>query len=213
MYASSPSYRQYYDCRLFISQSQVPLPSHSTNVFTEASSHLIIRLLLSSIRDSADFKCTRFLILCTAQTRKNTLRVRAETSSLATGGIPISGLQHTMPSLEPRSTVEHLDRPSAYYLNKVSSMLLSEMNNTQRLSTVHADFAQNKRRRDRDDEEVDAPQEPQEDPLAHATTLYVGNLCVKTFPSGLSRSQFANIDLQLVLHNRRASVRIIFQVW
>ncbi|KAF5661683.1 nuclear cap binding subunit 2 [Fusarium heterosporum] len=56
-----------------------------------------------------------------------------------------------------RSTVERLDRPSAYYQNR------------------------NKRRRDRDDDHNDQPPEPQVDPLANATTLYVGNLFV--FPS------------------------------
>ncbi|KAH6984963.1 hypothetical protein BKA56DRAFT_547581 [Ilyonectria sp. MPI-CAGE-AT-0026] len=55
-----------------------------------------------------------------------------------------------------RSTVERLDRPSAYYQSR------------------------NKRRRDRDDEEHDAPTEPAVDPLAHATTLYVGNLSFYT---------------------------------
>ncbi|KAH7001931.1 hypothetical protein EDB80DRAFT_646442 [Ilyonectria destructans] len=55
-----------------------------------------------------------------------------------------------------RSTVERLDRPSAYYQSR------------------------NKRRRDRDDEEPEAPPEPAVDPLAHATTLYVGNLSFYT---------------------------------
>ncbi|KAK7425014.1 nuclear cap binding complex subunit [Neonectria magnoliae] len=56
-----------------------------------------------------------------------------------------------------RSTVERLDRPSAYYQSR------------------------NKRRRDRDDDEhADAPSEPAVDPLAHATTLYVGNLSFYT---------------------------------
>lgn len=36
--------------------------------------------------------------------------------------------------------------------------------------------SKNKRRRDRDDEPAEAPQEPAVDPLANATTLYVGNL-------------------------------------
>ncbi|KAF5633348.1 nuclear cap binding subunit 2 [Fusarium sp. NRRL 52700] len=52
-----------------------------------------------------------------------------------------------------RNTVERLDRPSAYYQNR------------------------NKRRRDRDDGH-DQPSELQADPLANATTLYVGNLYV-----------------------------------
>ncbi|EGX89266.1 nuclear cap binding protein subunit 2 [Cordyceps militaris CM01] len=52
-----------------------------------------------------------------------------------------------------RSTVDRLDRPSAYYLNK------------------------NRRRRD-DDRQDEG--EPQPDPLADATTLYVGNLSFYT---------------------------------
>ncbi|CAG9978610.1 hypothetical protein V2G26_005103 [Clonostachys chloroleuca] len=58
---------------------------------------------------------------------------------------------------EPYSTVDRLDRPSAYY-NK------------------------NKRRRDHRDDDAngDAPAEPPVDPLANATTLYVGNLSFYT---------------------------------
>ncbi|KAH7144000.1 hypothetical protein EDB81DRAFT_948013 [Dactylonectria macrodidyma] len=56
-----------------------------------------------------------------------------------------------------RSTVERLDRPSAYYQSR------------------------NKRRRDhRDDEDTEHPAEPPADPLANATTLYVGNLSFYT---------------------------------
>ncbi|KAH7160000.1 hypothetical protein B0J13DRAFT_540130 [Dactylonectria estremocensis] len=56
-----------------------------------------------------------------------------------------------------RSTVERLDRPSAYYQSR------------------------NKRRRDhRDDEEPEHLAEPPADPLANATTLYVGNLSFYT---------------------------------
>ncbi|KAI9167418.1 Nuclear cap-binding protein subunit 2 [Paramyrothecium foliicola] len=55
-----------------------------------------------------------------------------------------------------RSTVDRLDRPSAYYQSR------------------------NKRRRDHDDEGQDRPAEPQVDPLANATTLYVGNLSFYT---------------------------------
>ncbi|OAA53430.1 nuclear cap binding protein subunit 2 [Cordyceps fumosorosea ARSEF 2679] len=54
-----------------------------------------------------------------------------------------------------RSTVERLDRPSAYYQNK------------------------GRRRRDRDDDKPEDV-EPQADPLADATTLYVGNLSFYT---------------------------------
>ncbi|KAM0256452.1 hypothetical protein ACHAQJ_004977 [Trichoderma viride] len=56
---------------------------------------------------------------------------------------------------EVQSTVERLDRPSAYYVSR------------------------NKRRRDRDDN-ADEPVEPAVDPLANATTLYVGNLSFYT---------------------------------
>ncbi|KAI8660580.1 Nuclear cap-binding protein subunit 2 [Fusarium keratoplasticum] len=56
-----------------------------------------------------------------------------------------------------RSTVERLDRPSAYYQSR------------------------NKRRRDRDDgENAENAGEPPVDPLANATTLYVGNLSFYT---------------------------------
>ncbi|GAB0137320.1 Nuclear cap-binding protein subunit 2 [Epichloe bromicola] len=59
----------------------------------------------------------------------------------------------------PRSTVDRLDRPSAYFTGR------------------------NKRRRDRDDDNAnggDGSQEPQADPLANASTLYVGNLSFYT---------------------------------
>ncbi|GFP59421.1 nuclear cap-binding protein subunit 2 [Trichoderma asperellum] len=56
---------------------------------------------------------------------------------------------------EVGSTVERLDRPSAYYLSR------------------------NKRRRDRDDN-AEEPAESAVDPLANATTLYVGNLSFYT---------------------------------
>ncbi|KAF4875984.1 Nuclear cap-binding protein subunit 2 [Colletotrichum siamense] len=62
-----------------------------------------------------------------------------------------------------RNTVERLDRPSAYYHSRRSLSL------------------QNKRRRnDHRDDEDSRPAEPAEDPLAHATTLYVGNLSFYT---------------------------------
>ncbi|ODA82591.1 hypothetical protein RJ55_01098 [Drechmeria coniospora] len=57
----------------------------------------------------------------------------------------------------PQSTVERLDRPSAYYQSR------------------------NKRRRDRDETDGgDQAAEPAVDPLAEATTLYVGNLSFYT---------------------------------
>ncbi|KAF4510339.1 hypothetical protein G6O67_002232 [Ophiocordyceps sinensis] len=57
---------------------------------------------------------------------------------------------------DTRSTVDRLDRPSAYYQSR------------------------NKRRRDRDDDAVEENPEPAVDPLADATTLYVGNLSFYT---------------------------------
>ncbi|KAI4187704.1 MAG: hypothetical protein LQ348_004036 [Seirophora lacunosa] len=69
-----------------------------------------------------------------------------------------------------RSTIERLDRPSAYYLGKLPAGL-----------PLTLKVLQNKRRKfnrdrdDRDDRER-TPEEPPEDPLKDATTLYVGNL-------------------------------------
>ncbi|KAI4288259.1 MAG: hypothetical protein L6R35_002483 [Caloplaca aegaea] len=60
-----------------------------------------------------------------------------------------------------RNTIERLDRPSAYYLGK----------NKRRKF--------NRDRDDRDDRER-TPEEPAEDPLKDATTLYVGNLSFYT---------------------------------
>lgn len=63
-----------------------------------------------------------------------------------------------------QNTVDRLDRPSAYYHNRNSK--------------------QRRRREDRDgDVDVgmkEKPQEPEEDPLRNATTLYVGNLSFYT---------------------------------
>lgn len=75
-----------------------------------------------------------------------------------------------------RNTVERLDRPSAYYNSRVSLA-------SSRLAHSHSlTHPQNKRRRDRDDDEhMESAHEPQADPLANATTLYVGNL-YDTFP-------------------------------
>ncbi|KAJ0104350.1 hypothetical protein J7T55_011134 [Diaporthe amygdali] len=63
-----------------------------------------------------------------------------------------------------RSTVDRLDRPSAYY------------------TTSGQQFNKRNRRNDRGDEHNgDAePEQPPEDPLANATTLYVGNLSFYT---------------------------------
>lgn len=68
-----------------------------------------------------------------------------------------------------KSTVERLDRPSAYYSNKVCYNIIRD--NSSRAYPV----LQNKRRqRNEDGDEPVA--EPAIDPLAEATTLYVGNL-------------------------------------
>ena len=69
---------------------------------------------------------------------------------------------------EIRSTVERLDRPSAYYLSRVRQAGTHIWNDS-------LTSPQNKRRRDRDDTGDDTA-EPATDPLANATTLYVGNL-------------------------------------
>ncbi|KZZ89716.1 nuclear cap binding protein subunit 2 [Moelleriella libera RCEF 2490] len=62
-----------------------------------------------------------------------------------------------MPTRDRRNTVDRLDRPSAYFASR------------------------NKRRRDNHaNGDGDGPQEPQPDPLANATTLYVGNLSFYT---------------------------------
>lgn len=76
-----------------------------------------------------------------------------------------------------RTTVERLDKPSAYYLGRVSlpfplhtvcfaSNMIAEQNKKRKF---------NRDRDDRDDNEREPEQEP-EDPLKDATTLYVGNL-------------------------------------
>ncbi|PMB73407.1 Nuclear cap-binding protein subunit 2 [Beauveria bassiana] len=60
-----------------------------------------------------------------------------------------------------RSTVDRLDRPSAYYQNK-------------------ARLAQAMQRDRDDDRQADSESKSQPDPLADATTLYVGNLSFYT---------------------------------
>ncbi|PWI64874.1 hypothetical protein PCL_08507 [Purpureocillium lilacinum] len=71
----------------------------------------------------------------------------------------------------PRSTVDRLDRPSAYYQSRVRRANPYH----KPLPLLKLTAVQNKRRRDRDDDH-EAPPEPAVDPLANATTLYVGNL-------------------------------------
>ncbi|MCJ1433686.1 nuclear cap binding complex subunit [Xylographa pallens] len=80
-----------------------------------------------------------------------------------------------------RSTVDRLDKPSAYYLGKVS---ISEFTPKTTMSWRPLTSGQNKKRkydRDRDDrEERERTPEQAEDPLKDATTLYVGNLSFYT---------------------------------
>lgn len=75
-----------------------------------------------------------------------------------------------------RSTVDRLDRPSAYYNSRVRSPATPA--EVMRLPLTQYQF--NKRRRnDGDHQNGDGyaePEQPPEDPLANATTLYVGNL-------------------------------------
>ncbi|EQK97808.1 nuclear cap binding protein subunit 2 [Ophiocordyceps sinensis CO18] len=77
---------------------------------------------------------------------------------------------------DTRSTVDRLDRPSAYYQSRVRPPsdpgIAMGLRGSLRL--------QNKRRRDRDDDAVEENPEPAVDPLADATTLYVGNLSFYT---------------------------------
>ena len=75
-----------------------------------------------------------------------------------------------MQARQERNTVERLDRPSAYYLGKV----------VQRSKIcILANMQKNKKRRQDDRDGAQSPQQEPEDPLANATTLYVGNLYVK----------------------------------
>ncbi|KAI1330463.1 hypothetical protein F5Y16DRAFT_363242 [Xylariaceae sp. FL0255] len=68
-----------------------------------------------------------------------------------------------------RSTVDRLDRPSAYYQSR---------SNKRRRQDHHRDSKDGK---EGDTEMADAnPEEPPEDPLKNATTLYVGNLSFYT---------------------------------
>lgn len=79
-------------------------------------------------------------------------------------------------SLLAVNTVDRLDRPSAYYVGKVSCHFATGQQYARTDCTNNRN--QNKRRRynDRDDERE---REREEDPMAklhNATTLYVGNL-------------------------------------
>ncbi|KAF6803495.1 nuclear cap binding protein subunit 2 [Colletotrichum sojae] len=68
---------------------------------------------------------------------------------------------------EVRSTVDRLDRPSAYFHSRPK--LTSRPSQNKRRRTDH-----------RDDEAEVKQEQPAEDPLADATTLYVGNLSFYT---------------------------------
>ena len=81
--------------------------------------------------------------------------------------------------------MERLDRPSAYYASRVccyksfalEMRAFAASGVALRLTMF---FLQGKKRRDRDDEPSEPPPEPAVDPLANATTLYVGNLSFYT---------------------------------
>jgi hypothetical protein len=71
--------------------------------------------------------------------------------------------------------------------------------------TMHS-LAQNKRgkydRNDDRDEKEKAPEEPVEDPLKDATTLYVGNLYDPRAISLIQNAVEAHIFSQIILHYR-----------
>lgn len=78
------------------------------------------------------------------------------------------------------TTVERLDKPSAYYLGRVG---VTDTSRTYRLVLIWGltvlCLIQNKKRkfdRDRDERESKERREEEPDPLKDATTLYVGNL-------------------------------------
>ncbi|KAK0710896.1 hypothetical protein B0H67DRAFT_267481 [Lasiosphaeris hirsuta] len=83
-----------------------------------------------------------------------------------------------------RPTVDRLDRPSAYFNNRVSTR--NEGHSTPGSRTDDGSrYPQNKRRRPgqdrRDDDDTKMQHdEPEDDPLRDATTLYVGNLSFYT---------------------------------
>ena len=75
-----------------------------------------------------------------------------------------------------QTTVDRLDKPSAYYLAKVCAPGLHRVSCADGLG-----FVKSKKRkfgRDRDERDDRSPEEAPEDPLKDATTLYVGNLWV-----------------------------------
>ena len=81
-------------------------------------------------------------------------------------------LDSKMPIAE-RTLIDRLDKPSAYYLGRVScSACLSIPSVSKLMGGGH----QNKKRRYGGDEEIGRADAEPDDPLKDATTLYVGNL-------------------------------------
>ena len=82
----------------------------------------------------------------------------------------------------PRNIFDRLDKPSAYYLGRVSRYSLALHFTIQpNVVLIMGRFTQNKKRkysRDDEDEQERTPEES-EDNLKDATTLYVGNLFVR----------------------------------
>ena len=87
-------------------------------------------------------------------------------------------MQTTIMPAAVRNTVDRLDKPSAYYQSRVITMQLLFFRSTKDLANPASDFQNKKRKYDRDEEigRERTPEEPPEDPLKDATTLYVGNL-------------------------------------
>jgi hypothetical protein len=110
-----------------------------------------------------------------------------------------------------RNTVDRLDRPSAYYQGRVRVIIPS-------FGLTITDFIQNKRkyiRDERDGEREKTPDEPEEDPLKDATTLYVGNLYVYLaliqyfLGNGL---QYDTNTIQVLLYDGRTDPRTICEM-
>lgn len=108
-------------------------------------------------------------------------------------------------SVTMQSTVDRLDKPSAYYLGRVSAPASCSKLFGQTL--IMSCATQNKKRkygRDRDDDDVGrqrTPEEP-EDPLKDATTLYVGNLYVKELSLNSQEVKSVADVIQIILHYR-----------
>ena len=87
-----------------------------------------------------------------------------------------------------RNTVDRLDKPSAYYQSRVCYQIISVSMQSCSFLTVARFFQNKKRKYDREDDgdrRERTPEEPAEDPLKDATTLYVGNLYVDTIVPGV----------------------------